>query len=156
MSIETRVVRNAQTVEYGKFVELTDSRFPAVSVVRVQPRDTSNAFPENRGLPPRTEVEVYPKYAVLTYNAGGIGGSGPGGAYTMCETRSAGNPSFTPAQILIHNDSNSVVNVGLTLTSGMSCLIPIGKNTTANHIVSLNLAVSAVTNYAGTTITFFA
>jgi len=153
----TNVVKNAQTVEYGKFVELqNDSRFPAVSVTRLQYRDTTNAFPNNKDLPPLTSVDIYPKYAVLTYNAGGIGGSGPGGAYTKCETRSTGNPSFTPAQILIHNDSNSVVNVELQLISGMTCLIPIGKNTTANHIVTLNLAVSAVTSYAGTTITFFA
>jgi len=68
MSIESRVVKNAQTVEYGKFVEIqNDSRFPAVSVTRVQYRDTSDAFPNNQGLPPLTSVEVYPKFAVLSH-----------------------------------------------------------------------------------------
>ena len=62
MSFESRVVKNAQTVEYGKFVELIgDSRFPAVSVTRIQYRDTSDAFPNNKGLPPLTSVEIYPK-----------------------------------------------------------------------------------------------
>lgn len=142
-------ITGPQMVEGSKFIKLNSSLFPAISVSRFIHKDQSDAFPENRNQPPIQEIEAYPKYAVLTYGTGMAG-------FTMCETRSAGNPSFTPAQVLIHNDSNSVVNVGITLVSGMSCLIPVGKNTTANHIVSLNIAVSAVTNYAGTTITFFA
>ena len=70
MSVETHVIRNQQTVEYGKFVEIkNDSRFPAVSVTRIQYRDTSDAFPNNIGLPPLTSVEIYPKYGVITYLA---------------------------------------------------------------------------------------
>jgi ABC-type transporter Mla subunit MlaD len=70
MAYETRVVKNAQLVEYGKFIELAnDSRYPAVSVVRVQYPDASDAFPSNKGLPPLTSVDVYPKYAVLSYIA---------------------------------------------------------------------------------------
>lgn len=149
-------ITGPQVVEGSKFIKLNSSLFPAVSVTRFQYKDQSNAFPENIGQPPEEEIDVYPKYAVLTYSAGGIGGAGPGGSFTKCETRTYGNPSFTPVQILIHNNTNSVVNVGLTLISGMSCSVPIGKNTTANHIVTLNLAVSAVTNYASTEITFFA
>ena len=69
MSLETRVVKNAQTVEYGKFVEIqNDTRFPAVSVVRTHYPDTSNAFPNNQNVPPSTSVEIYPKFAVLTYD----------------------------------------------------------------------------------------
>ena len=77
-------------------------------------------------------------------------------SYVSCETRTSGNPSFTPKQILIHNQSNSDVDVNLTLSSGMSCNIPIGKNTSANHIISLNLSVSSVNNYNGCVINFFA
>ena len=45
MSFEVKVVRNPQTVEYAKFVEIqNDSRFPAISVTRVSPYDDSNAF----------------------------------------------------------------------------------------------------------------
>lgn len=80
----------------------------------------------------------------------------PFGGYTKCESRTSGNPSFIPSQIVIHNNSNNDVNVTLTLTSGMSCLIPVGKNTSANHIMVLNLAVSTVNVYDGTAITFFA
>ena len=69
MSLETHVVRNAQTVEYGKFTEIkNDSRFPAISVTRIEYRDQSSAFPNNQGVPPLTSVEIYPKYAVLTYD----------------------------------------------------------------------------------------
>jgi len=148
-------ITGPQVVEGSKFIKLNNSLFPAVSVTRYIYKDQSNAFPNNAGQPPTEEIDVYPKYAVLTYNAGGIGGAGPGGSFTKCETRTSGNPSFTPTQVLIHNDSNSVVDVAITLTSGMSCLVPVGKNTTANHIVTLNIAVSAVTDYAGTSITFF-
>ena len=77
-------------------------------------------------------------------------------SYTLCETKTTGNPSFTPKQILIHNNANSDVNVALTLTSGLTCAIPIGKSSAANHIVSLNLSVSQVDNYNGCTINFFA
>ena len=67
---ESRVVKNPELVEYGKFVEIKDdSRFPAISVTRVSYRDQSNAFPNNAGLPPLTSVEVYPKYGVITYIA---------------------------------------------------------------------------------------
>jgi len=55
MSFESRVVKNTQTVEYGKFVELqNDSRFPAVSVTRIQYRDQSDAFPNNVSVLPLT------------------------------------------------------------------------------------------------------
>ena len=77
-------------------------------------------------------------------------------SYTLCETKTTGNPSFTPKQILIHNSANSDVNVDLTLTSGLSCSIPIGKSSAGNHIVSLNLSVSQVDNYNGCIINFFA
>lgn len=77
-------------------------------------------------------------------------------SFTKCETRTSGNPSFVSRQILLHNEANDDVDVRLTLTSGTSCDVPVGKNTSANHILNLNLQVSAVHNYAGTTITFFA
>jgi len=68
MSFQSNIIKNAQTVEYGKFVELVgDSRFPAVSVTRIQYRDTSDAFPNNKGLPPLTSVEIYPKFAILSH-----------------------------------------------------------------------------------------
>ena len=37
-------------------------------------------------------------------------------SYTICETLTIGNPSFIPKQILLHNGSNSDVDVNLTLT----------------------------------------
>jgi hypothetical protein len=51
--INTNVVRNYQTAEYGKFVELLDSKYPAVSVTR---------FSESLSA-----TEIYPKYGVLSY-----------------------------------------------------------------------------------------
>jgi hypothetical protein len=57
--IETRVVANYQTAEYGKFVEITNNTlFPPVSVTRYN-------SPNVAGLAPLSSVEVYPKYAVL-------------------------------------------------------------------------------------------
>jgi hypothetical protein len=78
------------------------------------------------------------------------------GGYTRCQTLSSGNPSFLSSQILLHNSSNSDVFVNLTLSSGTSCLIPIGKNSSANHILILNLSVLSINDYAGCQITFFA
>lgn len=61
-------IRSYQTAENGKFIDLSyDSRYPSISVTRYEPRDTSDAFPNNQGLPPLTTIDIYPKYAVLSY-----------------------------------------------------------------------------------------
>jgi hypothetical protein len=61
-SFNSNVVANYQTVEYSKFVQITDStQFPPVSVTRFKPPDTT-------GVPPISSVDVYPKYAVLVKN----------------------------------------------------------------------------------------
>lgn len=78
------------------------------------------------------------------------------GGYTKCETRTDGNPTFISDQIFIHNSSNSHVYPILTLTQGTSCRLAVGKETEVNHVLILNLAVSAVNDYAGCEITFFA
>ena len=80
----------------------------------------------------------------------------PSGGYTLCETRTSGDPSFISKQILLYNPANTHVDVALTLTSGLSCLIPLGKTAEANHVMTLHLAVSAVNDYNGCRITFFA
>ena len=80
----------------------------------------------------------------------------PSGGYTLCETRTSGYPTFTSREILIHNSANSHVDVTLTLTSGLSCKVPVGKNSEPNHTLQLNVAVSAVNIYNGCEITFFA
>jgi len=60
--IETRVVANYQTAEYGKFVEIkNNSLFPPVSVTRY---NSPNAI----GVPRLSSTEIYPKYAVLVKN----------------------------------------------------------------------------------------
>lgn len=78
------------------------------------------------------------------------------GGFTRCASQTTGNPSFVPSQIIIYNPTNSKVFVELTLTSGDNCRIPMDKHDEVNHFVVLNLAVSAVNNYAGCEITFFA
>ena len=67
VDINTNVVKNYQTAEYGKFVELKGTEFPPVSVVRLSYPDTSSAFPANSGLKPLSSVDIYPKYAILTH-----------------------------------------------------------------------------------------
>ena len=57
-TFEPNVVANYQTVEYGKFVEITNNTlYPAISVTRFNAPNSS-----------ATSVEVYPKYAVLVKN----------------------------------------------------------------------------------------
>jgi hypothetical protein len=76
MAINTNVNRNYQTAEYGKFVEINNTAFPPVSVTRVQYPDKSAAFPGNSAAPAVSSVDVYPKYAVLTYDINSPGQSG--------------------------------------------------------------------------------
>jgi len=70
VSYTTNVVSNYQTAEYGKFVQYspTDTRYPAVSVTRVNYLD-STLFAPGCSYPPVSSVDVYPKYAVLSYIA---------------------------------------------------------------------------------------
>lgn len=68
MSYSSNIIRNSKTVEYSKFVEIQDdSRFPAISVTRIGYYDDSAAFPANTGSPTYSAVDIYPKYAVLSY-----------------------------------------------------------------------------------------
>ena len=63
MSYNSNFIQNVATLEYGKFLEiLNDTRFPAASVLRV-------SYPQSDTLPPISSTDVYPKYAVLTYDA---------------------------------------------------------------------------------------
>lgn len=78
------------------------------------------------------------------------------GGFTRCETRTSGNPTFVSNQIFIHNSNNSDVYPILTLTSGTSCRLTVGKSSETNHTLILNLSVSGVNDYAATEITFFA
>lgn len=64
-------IKSYQTAENGKFVEIVgNTQYPAVSVVRWSYPDTSDAFPENSGLPPVSSVDIYSKYAVLVEPVG--------------------------------------------------------------------------------------
>jgi len=61
------VIANPQVAEYGKFTQLNGTRFPAVSVTRVQYPDKSQAFPGNTNALPVTTIDIYPKFGVLSY-----------------------------------------------------------------------------------------
>jgi hypothetical protein len=80
----------------------------------------------------------------------------PIGGFTRCETKTDDNPSFVSSQILIHNPNNTIVYPILTLTSGTSCRLALGKTSESNHTLILNLAVLEVNDYSGCEITFFA
>ena len=70
------IVNSYQTAEYGKFIQLDNSSYPAVSVTRIGYYDSSSAFSGNTGSPTYSAIDVYPKYAVLTYSVNGSGGGG--------------------------------------------------------------------------------
>lgn len=70
MSYTTNVVSNYQTAEYGKFIQFSpgDTRYPAISVTNLRYLD-STLFPPGCSFPPISSVDVFPKYAVLSYIA---------------------------------------------------------------------------------------
>lgn len=76
-SVNSNVISNPQLVEYGKFVQLVgDTRFPAVSVLDLEYPDRTLAFPGNSAAPALSTYNVYPKYAVITYEANTLGSGG--------------------------------------------------------------------------------
>lgn len=63
MSYNSNFIQNIATLESGKFLEIVnDTRFPSVSVTRI-------SYPQSDTLPPITSVDVYPKYALITYDS---------------------------------------------------------------------------------------
>ena len=100
-SIETRVVTNYQTAEYGKFVQLTNNTdFPAVSVTRY---NSPNAV----GVQSVSSTEVFPKYAVITYDSRlGIANSLPFGDNSALDA--FGKLRVTSPQTLL--DSKFITN----------------------------------------------
>ena len=117
---------NVNLLEYGKFVRLdNDSRFPAISVIRTAPNSTD--------LNPITALDVYPKYALITYTANSD-------EVTSWDVLSGSIPQNTPTQ-LTSNASNKITitnDTGYTLyikkTSG-TVYFPLLNNTS----VQLNL-----------------
>jgi len=70
--ITTNINDNVNLPEYGKFVRIDgDTNFPPISVLRPRYPDTSQAY-NNAGANPVSafEVDIYPKYAILTYQVG--------------------------------------------------------------------------------------
>jgi hypothetical protein len=70
MPYNSNVIKNTSQVENSKFVEIkNNSRFPAISVTRVNYADASQAFNNNTNTILLSTIDVYPKYGVITYIA---------------------------------------------------------------------------------------
>ena len=70
MPYNSNDIKNTSQVENSKFVEIkNDSRFPAISVTRVNYADASQAFNNNTNTILLSTIDVYPKYGVITYIA---------------------------------------------------------------------------------------
>lgn len=92
MSYDSNVFGNINSLEGGKFVEIqNDARFPAISVNRVRYRDNGA---------PLTAVDIYPKYAVVTYLANASDISGGGGGGTVLSSVSATITNQVSASII--------------------------------------------------------
>jgi len=134
VSYSTNVVSNYQTAEYGKFVQYspTDTRYPAVSVTRVNYLD-STLFAPGCSYPPVSSVDVYPKYAVLSYIAN---------PEDFNITLSASNVDIGNVGIIDHSTGNDVYaqvtqidTVGLTRVGAVTVkthgVSPVSGNVTA-------------------------
>ena len=100
MSYTTNVVSNYQTAEYGKFVQFSpgDTRYPAISVTKLRYLD-STLFPPGCSFPPISSVDVFPKYAVLSYIAN---------PEDIQLTLSASNVNIGDVGIIDHTTGNDV------------------------------------------------
>lgn len=97
MSYNSEVRTHITSLEHSKFVEIVDdARFPAVSTTRIQ-------YPDSTELPAVTSVEVFPKYAVITYIANASDISGGGGSTTV----TASYPQAKSWEIVYASVSNS-------------------------------------------------
>lgn len=155
MSYSTNVVSNYQTAEYGKFVQYspTDTRYPAVSVTRVNYLD-STLFAPGCSYPPVSSVDVYPKYAVLSYIANPED-------FTL--TLSASNVDIGNVGIIDHSTGNDVFaqitqidTIGLTRVGAVTVktygVTPVsGAITVLNPVTALQVT-NTVTISGGITV----
>ena len=94
------IVVNRSQAEQAIYMELDgDTRFPAVSVTRYQYPDKTEAFPNNVNARPLSSVEVFPKFATLSYvvNPADITGGNfsiPPYKYTALTNDVDGNPTY--------------------------------------------------------------
>jgi hypothetical protein len=139
------VVQNQEMVEYGKFTRLDNNTlFPYITVIQTEyPDQTQMFFPWNTAYQPTSTVNLFPKFAVLTYNVNGQA--------TQGATQTAGNPpGFTTQQILIANGTASLAYLSAVLISGNVVGLPVA----ANSVATYNVAVSAIIAYNSLTVTY--
>ena len=144
MDINTNVVKNYQTAEYGKFVELKGTEFPPVSVVRLSYPDTSSAFPANSGLKPLSSIDIYPKYAILTHIAN---------PEDISISLSAGNININLADVenllkaqLGQSGFNFIMG-GQTASSGPYTTVQIASATKISAIAATNSTIGSLTAF---------
>jgi hypothetical protein len=119
----SNVVANSQTAESGKFVQLdNDTRFPAVSVTRFRYLDTSEAY-TNTSTAPITSVEIYPKFAILTYNVNTLG-SGGIDFITAGQTK---NEGYIGLQALSATTISGITASNTTGSNFVGVVIPAGQ-----------------------------
>jgi len=101
MPINSNVIKNYQTAEYGKFVELANnSNYPPVSVIRWSYPDTTSAFPGNSAAMPLSSVDVYPKYAVITHDIGAYSQLGQAGFDFIVGGQTAASGPYSTIQVV--------------------------------------------------------
>lgn len=113
MSYNSDVRSNIASLEHSKFVEVVDdTRFPAISAVRVQ-------YPESTDMPLVTSVEVYPKHAVVSYVAN-VSELASGIASPTVKNWGVVMTAFGSSYVAFPSASASIVNVlnntGTTIT----------------------------------------
>lgn len=130
MSVNSNVFRNIATTEYQKFVEITnDSRFPAITT---NPVDYNN----------QPTTQIFPKYALLTYDIGQNNGGVPINSLPF------GNNSSIDAfgrlrisnPVTVHNAKQVYDNAPLIYTSAT---VGTGSNTYDQTNSSTVMAVSS-------------
>lgn len=149
MSLVSNTFANIASIEFGKFVGLSaDARFPAMSAVRQYHRDNGAAL---------TAVDVYQKYAILTYNVNEGQNNSAGWDTAQCVFSSAyvAFPSNNASSMTIFNSTSTVISVkrsgsssfGIPLSSGATLSIPISGNTNEVSLIRTDAAAVPVSAY---------
>ena len=147
MSYNSNFIQNIATLESGKFLEIVnDTRFPSVSVTRV-------SYPQSNTLPPITSVDVYPKYALITYDANSdttnallSSMAGQKGFVFVDPASNTVTGSFTSIQVVSACKFNSLSATNSSVGSMVNYEIPIGL-VLNGPITSLKLVYGAVIAY---------
>jgi hypothetical protein len=146
MSYTSDVRRNIASLEHSKFVEIqNDTRFPAISVVRIQ-------YPDDTSMTAVSTTDVYPRHAIVTYSVNTQAAQSWDVVTVAVSSSYAAFPSTAASVVKIINNTGTSITIkrtggstGIALAAGATLEIPVVVNANEISVVRTDGGAGVVT-----------